>query len=221
MPSQSGPLQQPGAPSVHEYSGDLEQARFNALQTVVDFHRIVVSLEAKRTAQSRISSRLWEAHYIAGKREACSAGSRIGHARFRINTIFGNAAATNLVIFNRVTEHINRAQSEAKISELLLLMENNLARNSELRGRYAVAIMQRLKADLDAIIGFNGSQWYATAYRFTLGLETNGDYHPNPTPTIRYATSNQPYVSTPEGLPTLQPDEIQIIWAFANAHEIS
>ena len=218
MPSQSGPLQQPGAPRIiHEYFGDLEQARYNALQTVVDFRRIVVSLEARRTAQSSISSRVWEANYIAGKREARSASSRIGHARFRINTIFGNAAATNLVIFNRVTEQINRAQSEAKISELLLLMENNLARNSELRGRYAVAIMQRLKADLDAIIGFQGSRWYATAYRFTLGLETDGGYHPYPTPIIGYATSNQPCVSsTPEGLPTFQPDELQIIWAFVS-----
>ena len=190
MPSQSGPLQQPGAAN-----SDLEQARSNALQTVADYRYIVISLEIKRIADSRVGTIMWEerCRCYFGARPVIRACPPIENARFRINSVFTRAAATNHVLFDRMVAHINRARSVARISALLLLMERNLTLNSEIRAIYAVAIMRRLRCDLHRIfggsiaadnIGIRNAQerWYRTIYRMILGLRFDGLYHLNPIP---------------------------------------
>ena len=117
----------------------------------------------------------------------------INDARFRINFVFARALATNRVIFHQMVTNINRAQSAARISALLQLMERNLILNSEIRARYAVAIIQHLRHDLYPLFGrshgFYRDQWYRTVYRMALGLTSDGLYHPNPIPTPIYPGS--------------------------------
>jgi hypothetical protein len=114
----------------------------------------------------------------------------INDARFRINFVFTRALATNRVIFHQMVTNINRAQSTARISALLQLMERNLVLNSEIRARYAVAIIQHLRHDLYPLFGrshgFYRDKWYRTVYRMTFGLTSDGLYHPAPIPTPIY-----------------------------------
>jgi hypothetical protein len=200
MPSQSGRRRQPGAAN----SDDLEQVRSNALQTVVDYRRIVISLEIKRIADSRVSSMMWEERcrifYQPEDYLVIRACPLIENARHQIHSVFSRAAATNQVLFDRMITHINGARSVGRISALLLLMERNLTLNSGIRQRYAVAIMQHLRRDLQRIFGSlieaqdisridgdydfgdDNERWHRTVFRMTLGLTFDGRYHPNPIP---------------------------------------
>jgi hypothetical protein len=180
MPSQSGPLQQPGAAI-----GDLEQVRESALQTVADFRRTVISLEVKRIADSRVGCTMWEAlcAKLFEDYKMSKACPLIVDARLQINSVFTEAATTNRVVFDRIEAHIKKAKSVAKISELLELMERNLTLNSEVRKGRAITILQRLRGDLFEVFGnLHDSRWYPTVYRMTLGLGSDGCYHPDPIP---------------------------------------
>jgi hypothetical protein len=181
-------------------AGDLEQARSNALQTVAAFRNTVISLEVKRIADSRVGTIMWEERCTTFYRprdhliiRACPS---IDNARFQIHSVFARAAATNKVLFDRMSAHIERARSVTRISELLQLMERNLILNSRIRARYAVTIMQHLRCDLNRIFGRlidvlrqtlghlagDRDKWHRTVYRMTLGLTSDGQYHPNPIP---------------------------------------
>jgi hypothetical protein len=185
-------------------AGDLEQARSNALQTVAAFRNTVISLEVKRIADSRVGTIMWEERcrsFYRDRREAhlvIRACPSIDNARLQIHSVFARAAATNKVLFDRMSAHIERARSVTRISELLQLMERNLILNSRVRARYAVTIMQHLRCDLNRLfgrlidalhesighLGIAGDRdmWHRTVYRMTLGLTSDGQYHPNPIP---------------------------------------
>jgi hypothetical protein len=181
-------------------SGDLEQVRSNALQTVAAFRNTVISLEVKRIADSRVGTIMWEERcttfYRPQDHLVIRACPSIDNARFQIHSVFARAAATNKVLFDRMSAHINRARSMARISKLLRLMERNLILNSRIRARYAVTIMQHLRRDLHRIFGplidvlhrtfghlvGDRDRWHRTVYRMTLGLTSDGRYHPNPIP---------------------------------------
>ena len=126
------------------------------------------------------------------------------NARFQIDFIFTRAAATNQVLFDWMVTHINGAQSVARISALLQLMERNLILNSEIRERYAVTIIQHLRRDVQPLYrifgyhpgGLDQEMWYRTLYRMTLGLTSDGLYHPNPTPIRRLSRTPRQFLLT-------------------------
>ena len=179
-------------------SGDLEQVRSNALQTVADYRHIVISLEVKRITGSRVGSMIWERRCWIFYRRFCyymhvgylvvRVCRLIEDARFRVNFVFTRAASTNRVLFDRMVIHINRARSMARISALLELMERNLILNSEIRTRYAVTIIRQLRRDVQPPYrifdpaGLDQEMWYRTVCRLTLGLTPDGLYHPDPIP---------------------------------------
>ena len=144
MPSQSDPLQQPEA-------GDLEQVRYDALQRVAYF---VIALEVKRIAKLWA----WLYHLWFGKPQGLHElfwpwWKWAAHVIRSIMLTFGLipflwrllSTDTNLDILDQMrADDINSAQSVARISEILQVMERSLTLNSEARKRYAVTIMQRL-----------------------------------------------------------------------------
>ena len=116
-------------------TGDLEQVRSNALQTVADYRHVVISLEVKRIAGSRVGAMMWEQHcwrlYPRTNHHLIVRVCRlIVNACFQIDFIFMRTAATNQVLFDRMVTLINGARSVARISALLQLMERNLILNS-------------------------------------------------------------------------------------------
>ena len=156
-------------------SGDLEQVRSNALQTVADYRHIVISLEVKRITGSRVGSMMWERrcwrqffYYMHMGYLVVRVCRLIEDARFRVNFVFTRAASTNRVLFDRMVIHINRARSVARISALLELMERNLILNSEIRTRYAVTIIRQLRHDVQPLYRIfdpaelDQEMWYRT-----------------------------------------------------------
>jgi hypothetical protein len=185
MPSQSVPLQHPEA-------GDLEQARYYALQRVAHLHTAVVGLEVKRMTSSEVGSTIWEAicaEYFDDD-EMRSACFPIDNANLQIDSLFKEATETSLNLLNQTRADINSARSVARISEVLQAMKRNLTLNSEARKRDAVAIMQRLRRDLYKIFGSFGlhDEWYPAVYRMILGLIPDGTYHPDPIPNRPFHT---------------------------------
>ena len=176
MPSQSIPLQQPEA-------GDVEQARYDALQRIESFHRDIVDLEVKRMANSEVGSTIWEtmcANYFDddGIRSICSL---IDNANLQIDTLFMESTQSSISMLNRMKEFLNSRRSVGEISRHLRWTEDNLTVNSEVRKTSAVTIMQGLKRDLDEISGsFELDD--RVFYRIVLGLTPDGSYHPNPIP---------------------------------------
>ena len=186
MPSQSIPLQQPGAAI-----GDLELVRHNALQRVEHFHTTVVDLEVKRMNDSEAGSMLWETvcadSFVDDYDEMRNVCSPIDNANLQIDTLFKEAAETSLNLLNQARADINSARSVTRISEVSQALKRNLTLNSEARKRDAVAIMQRLRRDLHEIFGSFGlhEEWYPAVYRMILGLVPDGTYHPDPIPDDR------------------------------------
>ena len=77
-------------------------------------------------------------------------------------------------------------------------------RESEIRERYAVTIIQHLRHDVQPLYrifgyhpgGLDQEMWYRTLYRMTLGLTSDGLHHPNPTPIRRLSRTPRQFLLT-------------------------
>ena len=177
-------MQQQPPPQQHaaEDSGDVEEARRNALEQVADFRSIVATLEVTRLTRSRVGTRRWldSSENLFGRQHALRIYPLITQAHTLIDGIFRDAAASSRGLFDRVTEQINGAESKTQISEQLQIMETAMIQNTERRRRAAVGIMQIFTNRLNELPGHSAidDQWYNALYRMISAIEADGNYYP-------------------------------------------
>ncbi|OJI97875.1 hypothetical protein ASPVEDRAFT_37327 [Aspergillus versicolor CBS 583.65] len=158
----------------------LEMTRLEALHTLDTCRHVIASLELTRLRKSRSGlchwMGFWERLYERSFANVLS--SRVMAALYKVDALF-RAVSFDLHQLAQKTElAIVSASSEKEILHILERMEDEVGIRRRRRRRKAQHILQKMRANIEAIPVKVGDELFDDMKRGVFALDVFGDYHP-------------------------------------------
>ncbi|KAL4925484.1 uncharacterized protein BDV17DRAFT_283896 [Aspergillus undulatus] len=158
----------------------MEMTRLEALHTLDTCRHVIATLELTRLRKSRTGLYHWMAFWDRLYERSFSSmlSSRVMAALYKVDALF-RAVSFDLHQLARKTEFaVCSASSEKEILQILERMEDEVTLRGKRRRRKAQHILQKMRANIEAIPVKVNDELFDDMKRGVFGLDVFCDYHP-------------------------------------------